>query len=180
MNKLLYFLAVIMMLSMTAMGAYIWQNEQEKAALRTEIESLSVQPIVIPSTIEHAPSETASSAAIELLAASGTISGSVSFPSEVIPSMEICAENITSNEKLCTTEILKDSSYTNGMGYKLEVPVGSYHVYSKLPNDAYKAYYNEFVTCGLQASCTSHEPIIVEVGLDQQITGIDPQDWYNQ
>ncbi|MDQ5951317.1 MAG: hypothetical protein QG639_594 [Patescibacteria group bacterium] len=179
MSKLVYFLAIILILTMAAMSFYIWQNEQDKATMRAQLEAPVPTPILVPSTVPETPTAS-TSAPIELLAASGTISGSVSFPSETIPEMEVCAEDVESKQTFCTTEILEDSSYSSGVGYKLEVPVGTYHVYAKLPNDPYKAYYNEFVTCGLQASCTSHELIPVQVGLDQNVTQIDPQDWYNQ
>jgi len=51
-----------------------------------------------------------------------------------------------------------------------------------VPNfgNGYKAYYSEFVTCGLSVDCASHEPIIVEVKSGQTTDGVNPQDWYNQ
>lgn len=181
MSKLVYFLAVVLMLSMAAMGAYVWQNEQDKAALQAQLAATPAPtPVVVPATISEPPPTPATDSAIPLLATSGSISGSVSFPSEGIPKMEVCAEDTTTKETICTSEIQEDSSYSSGMGYKLEVPAGTYYVYAKLPNDSYKAYYNEFVTCGLQASCPSHKLIPVEVGQDQQVSQIDPQDWYNQ
>lgn len=180
MSKLVYFLAIIMMLTMAAMGAYIWQNEQDKANLRSQLTTPVPTPVVVPSTFTEPEPTPATDSAIPLLASSGSISGSVSFPSEGIPQMEVCAEDTTTKETICTTEIQEDNSYSSGMGYVLEVPAGTYYVYAKLPNDSYKAYYNEFVTCGLQASCPSHKLIPVEVGLDQHVTQIDPQDWYNQ
>ena len=181
MNKFVYFIGFTLLLTIAAMGFYIWQNEQDKALLKEELNNQSVVvPFQAPTNDSkfEQPSETSSpSAGIDQ---SGTITGSVSFPSEVIPDMEVCAENVNSDQEICTTEILEEVSYTFGKGYRLDVPAGTYTVYAKLPNDSYKAYYNEFVTCGLMASCTSHEPIPVEVEVGDIITGIDPQDWYNQ
>ncbi|MDQ3018295.1 MAG: hypothetical protein M3Q64_00255, partial [bacterium] len=77
-----------------------------------------------------------------------------------------------------------DKKYTYGRGYLITVPEGSYTVYATLgqnPRDpnAYRAFYSEYVKCGVKASCTNHTPIIVQVNHSQTTSGIDPQDWYN-
>jgi len=111
----------------------------------------------------------------------GFIEGSLSNPSEFIPeNMVICAENTATKKLYCTEEHLKDKKYTYGIGYKIEVPAGDYFIYAYLPEDKdYKAYYSEFVTCGFEVSCPSHEPIKVTVEINQTESNIDPQDWYN-
>ena len=114
----------------------------------------------------------------------GTIEGSLSFPSEGIPSnLTVCAENNSTKKKYCTKEHLQDEKYTIGVGYKIEVPAGKYLVFAYLPPDtgkpADRAYYNEFVTCGLSVDCTSHKPIVVTVTAGKTTSGVDPQDWYN-
>jgi len=48
------------------------------------------------------------------------------------------------------------------------------------PGDDYKAYYSEFVTCGLSVNCPSHKPIPVAVKTGETVNDIDPQDWYKQ
>lgn len=109
------------------------------------------------------------------VSATGTIEGKLSFPSEMMPAdMEVCAVNRTSQQESCTKE-------KTPAGYSLKVPAGSYHVFarSKSFNPNYKAYYSEFVTCGLKAGCLSHAPIEVKVDAAKVTTGVDPQDWYN-
>jgi hypothetical protein len=109
----------------------------------------------------------------------GIIEGSMSFPGEGIPSyIQVCAENQTTKEILCTSKQIQDPQYTYGIGYQLEVPAGNYYVYSLDPNKNYKAYYTEFVTCGLSVDCPSHTLILVPVKAGETVTGIDPQDWY--
>lgn len=110
----------------------------------------------------------------------GTIEGSLSYPSDFIPpDMKVCAENIITKELHCIDEHIKDSKYTYGEGYKIEVPVGDYYVYATISRWVdYKAYYSEFVTCGLEVGCPSHDPIKVSVKIGQAIENIDPQDWY--
>jgi hypothetical protein len=109
----------------------------------------------------------------------GFIEGSLSYPSEQIPPETVCAENISTGKETCTDDRINDTKYQYGVGYKLEVPAGNYHVYAKVEGLDQKSYYSEFVTCGLDISCTSHDPITVTVTNGKTTTGVDPQDWYN-
>ena len=110
----------------------------------------------------------------------GTIEGSLSYPSEGIPEdLIVCAENTVTEQSFCTSQHLKNSKYTYGVGYKLEVVEGVYLVYAKLPNEEQLAYYSEFVTCGLSVNCPSHKPIEVTVTGGETTTDVDPADWYN-
>ena len=180
MNKAIIFLSIVLILAMAAMGAYIWQNEQDKSALREELAQTEITKTVFEEPeVTQTPTAQPSTSSAETLS-TGTITGSVSYPSEVIPAMQICAENTITTNKYCTDGLLKDAQFTNSTGYRLDVPEGSYTVYAKLPNDSYKAYYSEFVTCGLNVSCSSHEPITIVVTAGATTDKVDPQDWYNQ
>jgi hypothetical protein len=118
----------------------------------------------------------------------GVIEGSLSYPSEFIPpDMTICAENLATKKIYCTNKHLKAKKYMYKVGYKLEVPPGDYHVYAYLPDPAkygasyskdYRAYYSEFVKCGMSVDCPSHAPITVKVKSGETVSGIDPMDWY--
>jgi len=120
--------------------------------------------------------------------APGIIEGSLSHPSEFIPpDMTICAQNISTQERLCTARHLKGEQYQYGDGYKLKVPPGAYHVYAYLPDPGkygasypkdYRAYYSEFVKCGMREECLSHAPVVVRVRSGENLKSIDPQDWY--
>jgi len=110
----------------------------------------------------------------------GIIEGSLSYPSSYIPKdMTVCAENISNQEEICTSEQLYGNQYTYGVGYKLELPTGTYRVYSKTNNwEGYKAYYTELAKCGLVSGCGTHDPINVEVLANETVSKIDPYDWY--
>ena len=116
----------------------------------------------------------------------GTIEGSLNYPSEFIPPLEVCADNIKTGEEFCTYEQIEDQKYMYGIGYKIEVPEGNYQVFARLyePEDDagdlkdYKAYYSEFVICGLEYDCPSHNPIVVKVDAGETVSEIDPHDWY--
>lgn len=112
----------------------------------------------------------------------GNIEGSISYPGEKIPSdLKVCAENIFySDQVYCADKLINDSKYTNSTGYNIEAPVGSYYVYSYLSSQPdKKAFYSDFVDCGLKAECTSHDKLIVDVYPDETTDQIDPIDWYN-
>jgi hypothetical protein len=118
----------------------------------------------------------------------GVIEGSLSYPSEFIPpDMTICAENLATKKISCTNRHLKAKKYQYQVGYQLAVPPGDYHVYAYLPDPArygagysrdYRAYYSDFVKCGMSVNCTSHAPITVKVRGGQTVSSVDPMDWY--
>ncbi|MFC1780302.1 hypothetical protein ACFLY9_01265 [Patescibacteria group bacterium] len=109
----------------------------------------------------------------------GYITGSLAYPSDHIPPQYVCAENTLTAGTWCTTTVL------NQLTYSLEVPApGTYYVYASLVDAEggyidYKAYYNEYVTCGGGVGCTSHDLVSVTVGIGDTLTDIDPVDWYN-
>ena len=118
----------------------------------------------------------------------GFIKGSLGYPSDEIPALGVCAENVKTGDIHCTYEMIKSKKYTYGLGYLLEVPIGEYSVFSHLVTDANReegytdeerAYYSQFVTCGMKVKCKSHKPIKVTVLGDVTVEKIDPIDWYN-
>jgi hypothetical protein len=138
---------------------------------------LGKQARLTASPVPPSPSLAQTSPAVS---SNGTIEGSLGYPSEGIPTnMMVCAETLQAVKVVCTSTQLKDPKYQYGVGYNLEVSPGSYYVYAQVPGNNYKAYFSEFVPCGLSVNCPSHEPIEVKVSAGATVTGIDPQDWYN-
>jgi hypothetical protein len=116
----------------------------------------------------------------------GVITGALSYPSDFdFPRMIVCAEAVNSKHIHCTDKRVLNRR-RNKMTYKLTVPAGSYYVFATIVNGeaevesyrGYKAYYSEFVKCGVSINCPSHEPIKVMVRAGQTVAGIDPGDWY--
>ncbi|HEX7017314.1 MAG TPA: hypothetical protein VF209_00170 [Patescibacteria group bacterium] len=123
--------------------------------------------------------ETSDSTPHDILIKTGFITGSLSFPSEEIPAdMKVCAVNQQSQTETCTTDHIETEEEPYGLSYRIEVPEGTYTVYAQLPDQAQKAFYSEFVTCGLSVDCPSHEPIPVEVAAGETVNNVDPHDWY--
>ena len=110
------------------------------------------------------------------IAATGRISGKLSFPSDYIPEdMQVVAVPVRGGPEI--SDFQRNKDYT----YSMELPVGEYYVYAITSEDpGHKAYYNEFVTCGLNVNCPSHTIIKVPVRAGQTTPNIDPGDWYDR
>ncbi|MEK6744755.1 MAG: hypothetical protein AABZ15_14160 [Nitrospirota bacterium] len=111
----------------------------------------------------------------------GSIEGSVCYPSEDIPGgIKIYALN-KSTSKIYMTP-LTDKDFPNKFWFR--VPVGDYHVYAMTSHatslEGYKAYYSEFIKCGQSAKCKSHKPITVKVVAGVITSNIRPCDWYDR
>lgn len=173
-NKIL--IAIIVVLAVAA-GYLFWSNSNQNAS-ESEVQNgqQSQQPQdqngqVTQPTEDEAPV--------------GRIAGSLSYPSEGIPAnMQVCAEAVDMSELYCTDAQLTGNQYTYGKGYEITVPTGQYRVFATLaenPKDpnVKRAYYNEFVKCGLSVDCKDTTPIVVTVAEGKTVTNINPWDWYN-
>lgn len=101
----------------------------------------------------------------------GSISGTLSFPSEMIPSMTVVAWSLQNP----------------GQYYYVITGGGAYYQISNLPVGGYQvvAYaaglaggYTPAVPCGLSVDCTDHGLATVQVTADNDTGGVNPQDWY--
>ncbi|HTK60190.1 MAG TPA: hypothetical protein VL283_03225 [Candidatus Baltobacteraceae bacterium] len=104
---------------------------------------------------------------------SGTISGTLSYPSEAIPAQRVCALNLEDDATYCQQTV------AGATAYAIPAPAGEYFVYASLEDDVTgkRAYDSEFVRCGLKAECKDHTPVKIALAPDGTATA-DPQDWY--
>lgn len=125
-------------------------------------------PTPIPPTDTPVPTAT--------VQATGSVSGRLGYPSEMVPRLRIVAFNTLTGEYYWQNTVL------NQMNYRFDaLPVGTYHVLAYLidnPTRTFYAAYSNFVTCGYLASCTDHSLIAVEVNAGMETTNVDPNDWY--
>ncbi|HEV7260741.1 MAG TPA: Ivy family c-type lysozyme inhibitor [Bosea sp. (in: a-proteobacteria)] len=107
----------------------------------------------------------------------GSVEGELSYPSDYIPAdMQICGEEIGTKRLTCTSRKINQRNRTR---YVLSLPPGEYHIFAQTKDaPGQRAYYSEFVTCGLDAACKSHKPIAVALPPGMARKGINPQDWY--
>ncbi|MBL7542632.1 MAG: hypothetical protein JNL11_02400 [Bdellovibrionaceae bacterium] len=110
---------------------------------------------------------------------SGSIQGSLGFPSDFIPKLVICADPIEWwKKKICI------GSELDARTYELKLPKGKYTVFASVIEKMeyfqtdYRAYYSEFVKCGLSVNCKDHSPIVIEINDASTLNDINPQDWY--
>jgi hypothetical protein len=125
-------------------------------------------------------------------AGKGRITGRLTYPSDGIPTTMI----------VCVTRILKRSytvcsNYRNKRGfvfrvnrakarYSISLPAGNYYIYATFPRgkaptdgmERYRAYYSQFVRCGMSVECHSHKRLIVRVRTGRTTSGIMVGDWY--
>jgi len=143
-------------------GSTIPKKPEPKEVVTTAI------PTNPPSTLTVAPTTT-----------TGSISGYLIYPSSGIPeSVGVCAQNIDDPKLINCVKQIKDKKFKYGVGFQMDLQPGNYYVYSYYKDT--KAYYDEFVICGLKAECKSHTkiPVVVTAGSSQE--NILPHDWYEE
>jgi hypothetical protein len=112
----------------------------------------------------------------------GKIKGKLTYPSEFIPAdMVVCVEGtsrtICSNSRDKSGYIFKVNR--GAAKYEVSLPAGKYYIYAKTREMAgEKAYYNEFVKCGMDVRCKSKKKIRLNVRSGGTISGITVGDWY--
>lgn len=115
---------------------------------------------------------------------SGFIEGSMAYPADAIPGVMVaCAENVETSATVCSE---KRDNWEEGVHYSLKVPPGRYFVYGTLVagDDSVgemrgkKAFYTDYMKCGMGSNCSSHRRIVVEVKADQTLNGIIVGDWW--
>lgn len=109
----------------------------------------------------------------------GAIAGRLSFPSDCIPPLRVCA--------LSTTDPSRYQCVMTRSGqktYRIEsVHPGDYHVlaYRVSVNSLESrnpGAYSRMVLCGLKKDCTDHTLISVTISAGKTASDINPADWY--
>jgi len=123
-------------------------------------------------------------------AQTGKIAGKLTYPGEGIPpDLVLCVKTASSNPAtFCSnyrTSLLRDNGIvfkvrTRTAGFEISLPAGSYYLYATVSEmGSMKAYYNEFVKCGMSVGCKSKKLIVVRVRAGQTTRGITVGDWYD-
>jgi len=144
-------------------------------SLQSEMgETLATLPAEMPELPGEAPGEsplaTETEPATETL---GTITGSLSYPSEGIPPLKVVAFDMGSEEAVAFVETKAGQST-----YSLMVPDGAYYIVAYTLDGEHAGGYSTAVMCGLADYCTDHVLFPVVMVYGETVEDIDPGDWY--
>jgi len=118
----------------------------------------------------------------------GSISGTVTFPSEGLPAQRVCAVPVNGVDAEAFCVDTNDESPTPADFSIKRLPPGGYFVYAQLKDPGaigsdipttFKAYYDEYVRCGLKYECKDTTRIVVHVSAGADTPNILPHDWYH-
>lgn len=127
---------------------------------------------------------------ISAAAQSGRITGKLTYPSDGIPADLVLCVTVTSlyaeptycsNDRPARLTAAKIAFKLNyrAASYSVSVPAASYYIYAKTGEmQGVKAYYDEFIKCGMSVECTSKTPIVVKVKAGQTRSGITVGDFW--
>lgn len=134
---------------------------------------------------------------LSAFAQSGKITGKLTYPSDGIPlTMAVCVypTAASATARYCSFDkaaSLKTAGIAFALNYRsasyqITLPAGIYYLYATFPKgkaptadyENYKAFYNEFVRCGMNVECTSKRKIAVTVRSGRITSGITIGDWY--
>ncbi len=107
-----------------------------------------------------------------LQSGSGTVAGSLCYPSEVVPEMTLYFQEADGGLWVSLDIAQNQTAYT------LELPAGQYVAYAWLKDHALGGSYSNAVVCGLNQDCTDHNLAPFDVGAGQVTEAIDICDWY--
>jgi len=133
-------------------------------AVRSEIEAaLATLPAELPGGGDSP----------EIADIGGTVTGSLSYPSEGIPPLLVVAFNALSMDPAASVDTVAGQS-----SYSIPLPEGVYLIVAYTLDGQIAGGYTAAVLCGLSVDCTDHELIAVPVAGGMAVDGIDPGDWY--
>lgn len=177
---------VVLLVLIGGISAWIWRGDgaTKTANVKDSTPTNQNQRQLASNDNQSTVTPSASSAGFPALSPSpsapqfGFIKGDMTYPSDAIPDdMVVCAENIDTTEVTCTKQ---RSGWQSSVSYSLKVSPGRYYVFGVLlkQDKGERAYYTDFIPCGMDVKCKSHQRIMLEVKAGQNLTGIKVGDWW--
>jgi hypothetical protein len=134
--------------------------------------AMTAQAILTPSPAQDAATRTPA-ITITPTPAPGSISGTLSYPSEFIPPLRVAAFSVDGYNYRYVDTMQNQATYQiTGLA------PGKYHVVAYIMDGSYAGGYTYAVPCGLTFECADHSLIDVTVTAGEDTPGIDPADWY--
>jgi hypothetical protein len=124
-------------------------------------------------------------------AQTGQISGKLTFPGDGIPrDLVLCVISKVSPAETTYCSNTKTSTLTAARitfkvdrrkaAYQVALPAGPYLIFAKTSEmSGHRAFYNDFVKCGMEYTCKSTKPVTVVVRTGQTTKGITVGDFWN-
>jgi hypothetical protein len=101
----------------------------------------------------------------------GKLSGRICYPGLTSPPMTLFFRNLASEELM---EVPIDEYQDK---FEVDLPAGSYYVFSWAPQYLVGGLYSEMVICGDSPACTDHNPATIAVVAGASIGDVDICDW---
>lgn len=127
---------------------------------------------IVAATLQASQPLPPATEAADLQALNGTVEGSICFPSEGIPPMNLFF--LLEGTGMVSVFPVAQNQST----YSVELPAGTYSAFAWLPDYSLGGSYSQAVSCGLSAECTDHSLIEFAVTGGQTVSGVDVCDWY--
>ena len=178
--KPLPIISVILLISVLAGSFLIWNGRAKQSHAIATSPSPEAFPTELPAATASQIANSPSQMKTEPVPGTGRVEGPLTYPGEAVPpDLRVCAQSLDTGREACIGQ-LRDSRFPGGVGYRLDVPAGRYHVFALSDSfePGYRAYYSAFVTCGYHVGCTDHTPLAITIKSGQILTGIEPGDFY--
>ncbi len=127
--------------------------------------AMTAEPSLMPAT-SPSPSPMVKKSMIE---------GTLGYPSEGIPPLEVYAINTNDNTKNASIKTAQNVS-----SFSIVVEPGTYYVvaYPQGNGGGLTGGYTKAVPCGLTVDCKDHSLIPVVVGQGKTVSSVEVKDWY--
>ncbi|MBI5127692.1 hypothetical protein HZA76_04530 [Candidatus Roizmanbacteria bacterium] len=105
----------------------------------------------------------------------GKIEGTLGYPAEGIPELEVYAFSVSDNSKYFMIK-----TFVNQSQFTIkDVDPGNYYVVAyPIKYGGLSGAYSKAVACGLSVECTDHSLISIKVSSGEITTGVEVKDWY--
>lgn len=151
------------------------QSQAENIQLKNQLNSIPVQspdPALVTDKMYNA---TPTPELEKKVVTNGSISGTVGYPSEGIPPLEIFVMKQSDHSVYFTT-----TTQTNQQSFTVaDLPPDTYIVFAyPVGSNELAGGYTPAVACGLSVECTDNSLIPVIVSSGQDTAGVQIKDWY--
>lgn len=133
----------------------------------------AIETMVAQQMTEAAPLLTQVAETVAPAASTGSIAGTLSYPSEFIPPLRVAAFQVGSSQYYYVDTLENQGTYQID-----NLPAATYHVVAYTMGGELAGGYTQAVPCGLSVDCNDHSLIDVNVTGGQVSAGVNPADWY--